>query len=87
MIWQSTRILRQMKSGRVFSKSKANKAPGIDGIVYDVLKNENFISLLTNLFHLCYESHKVPDVWLQSHIHPIPNHAKTILAFNLITEE
>ena len=58
--------------GKVISKSKANKAPGIDGIVYDVLKNENSISLLTNLFNICFESHKVPDVWLQSLIHPTP---------------
>ena len=58
--------------GKVISKSKANKAPGIDGIVYDVLKNENSTILLTKLFYLCFESHKVPDVWLQSIIHPIP---------------
>ena len=58
--------------GKVISKSKANKAPGIDGIVYDVLKNENSTILLTKLFNLCFESHKVPDVWLQSIIHPIP---------------
>ena len=58
--------------GKVISKSKANKAPGIDGIVYDFFKNENSISLLTNPFNLCFESHKVPDVWLQSLIHPIP---------------
>ena len=57
---------------KVISKSKANKAPGIDGIVYDVLKNENSTVLLTKLFNLCFESHKVPDVWLQSLIHPIP---------------
>ena len=57
--------------GKVISRSKANKAPGIDGIVHDVLKNENSISLLTNLFNLCFESHKVPDVWLQSLTHPI----------------
>ena len=58
--------------GKVIFKSKENKAPGIDGIVNDVLKNENSISLLANLFNLCFESHKVPDVWLQCLIHPIP---------------
>ena len=57
---------------KVISKSKANKAPGIDEIVYDVLKNENSTILLTKLFNLCFESHKVPDVWLQSLINPIP---------------
>ena len=56
--------------GKVISKSKANKAPGINGILYDVLKNENSIFLLIKLFNLCFESHKVPDVWLQSLIHP-----------------
>ena len=48
--------------GKVISKSKANKAPRIDGIVYYVLMNENSIFLLTKLFNLCFESHKVLDV-------------------------
>ena len=57
---------------KVISKSKNNKAPGIDGIVYDVLKNENSTHLLTKLFNLCLSSHKVPDIWVQALIYPIP---------------
>ena len=57
---------------KVISKSKKNKAPSMDGIVYDILKNENTTILLTKLFNLCFNNHKVPDVWLQSLIYPIP---------------
>ena len=57
---------------KVISKSKKNKAPGMDGIVYDILKNENTTILLTKLFNLCFNNHKVPDVWLQSLIYPVP---------------
>ena len=42
---------------KVIGKSKAKKAPGIDGIVYDVLKNETTTVLLTKLFNLRYSSH------------------------------
>ena len=52
--------------------SKNNKAPGIDGIVYEVLKNEISVSLLTRLFNLCYTSHRIPDIWTQALISPIP---------------
>ena len=53
-------------------KSKKTKAAGMDGIVYDVLKNEPSAMLLTTLFNLCFSSHKVPEVWLEAIIHPIP---------------
>ena len=56
----------------MINKSKARKAPGIDGIVYDILKNETTAILLTKLFNLCYTYHKVPDIWVQALIYPIP---------------
>ena len=57
---------------KVVNRSKNNKAPGIDGIVYDILKNEDSVSLLTKLFNLCFASHKVPHVWIEALISPIP---------------
>ena len=57
---------------KVVCKSKTNKAPGIDGIVYDVLKNELTTDLLTTFFNLCFENHKVPEIWVQALIYPIP---------------
>ena len=57
---------------KVVCKSKTNKAPGIDGIVYDVLKNELTTDLLTTFFNLCFETHRVPEIWVQALIYPIP---------------
>ena len=54
------------------NKAKLNKVAGIDGIVYDVLKNESAISIMTKLFNLCFSCHMVPDIWVQALIFPIP---------------
>ena len=54
------------------SKTKCNKAPGIDGVTYEVLKNEMSVILLTRLFNICFEWHLVPEQWLQSIIYPVP---------------
>ena len=56
----------------LINKSKNNKAPGMDGLVYDVLKNEPSIDLLTRLFSFCFENRIVPAAWLQALIYPIP---------------
>ena len=53
-------------------KAKLNKSPGLDGMVYDILKNSSSILLLTKLFNLCFSSRKVPDAWLQALIYPLP---------------
>ena len=57
---------------KVVQKSKLQKAAGIDGIVYDILKNEAAIFSMTKFFNLCFESHMVPDIWVQALIFPIP---------------
>ena len=44
----------------------------MDGLVYDVLKNEPSIDLLTRLLNLCFENRIVPAAWLQALIYPIP---------------
>ena len=36
--------------GNIVKKSKRNKAPGNDSIIYDALKNDNAISMLHALF-------------------------------------
>ena len=57
---------------KVVCKSKTNKAPGIDGIVYGVLKNELTTDLLTTFFNVCFETHRVPEISVQALIYPIP---------------
>ena len=64
--------LTQDEINKSISKAKCNKAPGVDGIVYDVLKNDSSALLLTRLFNVCFEKRKVPDDWLNSLIYPIP---------------
>ena len=57
---------------KVVNKSKLHKAAGLDGIVYDVLKNEAAVCIMTKLFNLCFVCHMVPDHWVQALIFPIP---------------
>ena len=52
-------------------KCKNGKSAGVDQIPYEVLKNDQVISLLTALFQLCFDSGKIPSVWNQSIISPI----------------
>ena len=53
-------------------KAKDGKSPGVDGVVYEVLKNQVSVTLLTKMFNLCFENLKVPGMWLQALINPIP---------------
>ena len=53
-------------------KGKNKKATGIDNIPYDVLKHDNIIDVLVHLFQMCFDSGKIPSVWRQSIILPIP---------------
>ena len=57
---------------KVVLNTKSNKASGIDKIPYDVLKNENIIKVLTNLFQMCFNFGIIPQVWLKALIVPIP---------------
>ena len=49
-----------------------HRAAGLDGIVYDVLKNEAAVCIMTKLFNLCFVCHMVPDHCVQALIFPIP---------------
>ena len=56
----------------IVSKSKHNKAPGVDSIVYDVLKNNNAMKMLIQMFNVCFHESVVPSVWRKGIINPIP---------------
>ena len=53
-------------------KAKDGKSPGVDGVVYKFLKNQAPVTLPTKMFNLCFENRKVPGMWLQALINPIP---------------
>lgn len=57
---------------KAVKKAKCSKSPGLDGMVYDVLKNDMSVSLLTKLFNLCFKFRRVPDAWVQALIYPLP---------------
>ena len=58
--------------GKLVGKAKKGKAPGLDSLTYDVLKNDMSIVLLTNLFNMCLDNHFVPSCWKKAIINPIP---------------
>ena len=58
--------------GKLVDKSKKNKVPGLDGIVYDILKNQVAIKVLTYLFNYCFNNNLIPSMWKKSLINPIP---------------
>lgn len=51
---------------------KHNRAVGVDEIPGEVLKNDSTVTFLHKLFNTCYHSSKVPDIWGNSLICPIP---------------
>ncbi|VDI36428.1 Hypothetical predicted protein [Mytilus galloprovincialis] len=56
----------------VLHLKREKKAPGIDGIYNEVLKNEPIIKLLQVLFQFCFDTGKVPSLWRKALIRPIP---------------
>ena len=57
---------------KAICKSEPNKAPDIDCIVYGVLKNDPTIDFLTKFFNLCFQIHRVPEIWVQAFVYPTP---------------
>ena len=57
-------------------KAKRNKAPGLDGILNEVLKNNDVIFALFKMFKYCFHNHCLPSIWLKAVIHPIPKGAE-----------
>ena len=53
-------------------KANSGKAPGLDGLMSNVLKNDASIELLTNLFNVCLRKHVIPTMWSLELISPIP---------------
>ena len=58
-------------------KSKNKKAAGIDGLIYEALKNETTIRTLTELFNKCLSTGLLPSMWLKGVIKPIPKSHKS----------
>ncbi|CAG2189561.1 unnamed protein product [Mytilus edulis] len=56
----------------VVCKSKRGKASGVDNIPADVLCNQNCIIFLHRLFNWCFKTGKVPEMWNNIIINPIP---------------
>ncbi len=60
---------------KVVTKVKNDKAPGLDGVVNEVVKNEVCIKFLAALFNKCFSSGILPSQWLKVIICPIPKSA------------
>ena len=57
---------------QIINGLKNNKAPGIDGIPNETLKNHDIIVLLHKLIQKCFEYGIIPGMWLKALIVPIP---------------
>ncbi len=62
---------------KILSKSKNGKAPGLDSIVYEVLKNNVSKRALVALFNYCLSSGLIPTTWCRAIINPIPKSASS----------
>ncbi len=62
---------------KVIKKSKNNKAPGLDSITYEVLKNDISAEALTGLFNRCLMEGMIPHTWVRGIINPIPKSASS----------
>ena len=58
-------------------KSKNNKAPGLDSLTYEVLKNYTTVLALTKLFNFCFDRGIIPTTWSRGLINPIPKSASS----------
>lgn len=58
-------------------RAKLNKAPGIDCIPSELLKNDTLISALTRLYQYCFTHGIIPKDWKQNIINPIGKGAST----------
>ncbi len=59
----------------VLFNCKSGKAPGLDGIVADTIKNRTSVNVLSALFNTCFETHMMPSIWAKAIIAPIPKAA------------
>ena len=62
---------------KAIQHAKNGKAPGPDGLPYDIFKNEASTQLLTVLFNKCYFTGLSPSIWTKAYIKPIPK-SKTL---------
>ena len=62
---------------KIILASKNKKAPGLDGLTNEILKNELCIGILTRLFNYCLETGLLPTPWLKAVIKPIPKNSKS----------
>ena len=57
---------------KVINGLKSRKSPGIDGIQNELLCNNNCLPILKSLFNKCFNTGKIPTIWLKVVIVPIP---------------
>lgn len=67
----STRITLIVKFMTI-NKAKLEKATGIENISNVILKSPKLFDILCDLFKTCFESGKIPYMWLKLIINPIP---------------
>ena len=64
--------ISEIEVSKAVSKLKCKRAVGIDNIPNEIFKNEQSNVLLLSLFNHMFQSGKVPDLWRQAIIKPIP---------------
>ena len=59
------------------NKTKNGKAPGLDWLTYEVLKNKTALEALVKLFNYCLVNNCIPTTWSKGMINPIPKNASS----------
>ena len=58
------------------NRTKTKKAPGLDNITNELIKNDEVTELLYRFYRKCFETKVLSDAWRQTLIHPIPKTKK-----------
>ena len=73
------RLVSKREVEMAVDHAKNNKAVGIDLISNEIMKNDKVIIVLHKLISMCFRVQKLPDVWKNAIVHPIPKERGSLI--------
>ena len=71
------RLVSHKEVKNAVNQSKLNKAVGVDCVSNELLKNDQIVDLLLELFNNCLTKGQIPNAWRLAIINPIPKEKKS----------